>query len=143
MENQNERDYSKLQAHEQRVVDERFELSVKAIKLDEFIQGEIFKTLSKRQQFLLKKQLLAMHMYLDVLDERIKSFYENEDSEFTRGETLIGSFGTDANWNVFSLKTLASSFINYVDREGKDGRLKAIATTEMETAQMFAVKSLF
>lgn len=139
------RDYGSLQPHQQRVVDERSELNDKSTKLDEFIQGEFFKTLSPRQQYLLKKQLWLMEEYGKVLDLRIEDFYQNEfqeETEFSRGEQLIGFFGNE-KWDVFVLKAIASTFINAIDEKGKDGRLKAIATTEIETAQMFAVKSLF
>lgn len=86
-----------------------------------------------------------MDIYIQVLDCRINSFYGEEDS-FTRGEELIGFFGNE-NFNVFTFKALASEFINQVDRKGGNspasGRNKAIATTDIESAQMRAVKSLF
>ena len=140
-----ERNIESLPAHEQRVILERNELSDKSIALDEFIQGEIYQTLSKRQQYLLKKQLMIMDMYIKVLDSRISSFYGEEDS-FTRGEELIGYFGNE-NFNVFTFKSLAAEFINQIDCKGgsspASGRNKAIATTDIENAQMRAVKSLF
>lgn len=140
-----EKDFESLPAHEKRVVEEREELTHKAIALDKFIQGEIYNTLSSRQKYLLKKQLMIMDMYIEVLDCRISSFYDEEDS-FTRGEELIGFFGNE-NFNVFTFKCLAAEFINQVDRKGGNspasGRNKAIATTDIESAQMRAVKSLF
>ena len=142
---QPKRNLESLPAHEQRVVAEREELSQKAIALDEFIQGDIYQTLSTRQKYLLKKQLLIMDMYIQVLDARINSFYDEEDA-FTRGEELIGFFGNE-NFNVFTFKSLAAEFINQIDRKGgsspASGRNKAIATTDIESAQMRAVKSLF
>ena len=113
---QPKRNLESLPAHEQRVVAEREELSQKAIALNEFIQGDIYQTLSTRQKYLLKKQLLIIDMYIQVLDARINSFYGEEDA-FTRGEELIGFFGNE-NYKVFTFKTLAAEFINQVDQKG-------------------------
>ena len=134
-----------LMPHEQRVVNERLELVIKSVALDGFITGEIFKTLSRRNQYLLKKQLMVMQMYIDVLDLRISFFYGEGEEAFTHGESMIGSFGSDTNFDVFTLKCLASEFINQTNLKGKEsnGRNKAIAATHMEIAQMHGVKSLF
>lgn len=134
-------DYGALQPHQQRVVDERFDVSNKAVKLSEFIQGELFQTLSKRQQYLLKKQLWAMDLYVETLDLRISDFTGAE-SKFTHGENFIGFFGNE-NWDVFALKAASSTLINESEKRGKDPRRKAIVATDVEKAQMMAVKGLF
>lgn len=137
--------YNDLMPHEQRVVNEREELVIKSVALDGFITGEIFKTLSRKNQYLLKKQLLVIQMYIDILDLRISFFYDEGEEAFSHGENMIGSFGTDTNFDVFTLKCLASEFINQTNLKGKEsnGRNKSIAATNMEIAQMHAVKSLF
>lgn len=56
---------------QQRLIAERAELAKKAIKLDEFIAGDVFQALSQGQRTLLRKQSIAMGHYKDILSERI------------------------------------------------------------------------
>ena len=99
---------------------------------------------------MLKKQLLWMGNYHDILTERIDLFFaaKNPLSQAdgqpwaTGGEQLIGFFGNE-NWDTFTLKTSSAQFIDETNKRGKDGRRKAIVGTEMEKTQMMAVKSLF
>jgi hypothetical protein len=60
--------------HQQRVVDEKTELDQKIVKLDQFIEGEVFKTLPSDEQDRLVKQLRIMYEYFAVLGERIAAF---------------------------------------------------------------------
>lgn len=146
------RNYDALPDHEKRVVEEKTELSHKIIKLDEFINtNPIFKTLSRKEQLLLKRQLLWMKSYWEILNERVALFFmvqqngslpEYVQNHLTPGEQVIGLFGTE-NYDVFVLKALSAKFIDETQKKGKDGRRIAIATTEMEKTQMMAVKSLF
>lgn len=62
-----------MQPHEERIVEERRELSERIVKLAKFISAsEIFNTLHKIDQDLLKEQRDAMISYHDALDARIE-----------------------------------------------------------------------
>ena len=63
-----------MQLHEIRVVEEQTDLAGKVERLEAFIGTPVYHGLSHAQQFLLRKQLLAMREYLDVLDARIALF---------------------------------------------------------------------
>lgn len=141
-----ERDYNSLSDYEKRVVEEKNELDDKIRKLSDFMEGEIFSSLTEKEQYLLRKQLLWITNYKKVLEERIDVFFEVKRQPITwtktRGEEMIGLFGTE-KWEVFELKMLSANFIDRTDALGKDGRRNAIVATDMEKVQMMAVKSLF
>ncbi len=61
-------------SHEQRVHEERAALHAKVEALEAFIGTPIYHGLTHANQFLLRKQLLAMREYLDILDARIALF---------------------------------------------------------------------
>jgi len=64
-----------LQPHQQRVVDERFELNDKATKLNDFIgNNPLFENIASDEQEDLKVQLDIMFQYIEVLDRRILRF---------------------------------------------------------------------
>ena len=63
-----------MKPHQERVVQERKDLDEKITKLDEFIDGEIFKTLPKDEQDRLVAQSAAMTNYSDILHARISAF---------------------------------------------------------------------
>jgi hypothetical protein len=79
-----------MQAHEQRVVDERKELNKKFTDLCKFIDSSaVFLNLHINERARLNKQRGIMSQYIQVLDERIDAFgiigdcgcrFENEDS---------------------------------------------------------------
>ena len=150
MDTQNqERDYSSLPDHLQRVVEELNELKNKEARLAIWIgENPTFKTLPEREQHLQKKQLLWMGLYIEVLEERLNMHYNQENNIpnqkdwQTPGEQLIGFFGNE-NWDVFTLKTLSSKLVDETQKRGKDGRRIAKSGTDVESAAMFAVKSLF
>lgn len=56
---------------QQRVVNEKAELDVKAQKLSAFIGGSVYETLDGQEQERLKQQLTHMTRYSDVLRQRI------------------------------------------------------------------------
>jgi hypothetical protein len=63
-----------MQPHQQRVVDEKAELSDKLGKLESFTGGPIFSGLPPAEQARLARQLLIMQLYEQVLSERISAF---------------------------------------------------------------------
>ena len=132
-----------LQPHEQRVVEEMNQLKSNVKKLTAFIAGSIFPILDRLQQVLLKKQLIYMTEYLGVLELRVFIFH-NPGFELpkTKGEVIIGDFGTE-NIDVFDIKLKAIDMVDTIEKLGKCPRRKATAITDVEKAQMIAVKSYF
>jgi hypothetical protein len=63
-----------LQPHQQRVVDEMYELNDKRMKLSAFLTGAIFRTLPEAEKERLQRQSDIMHEYSEVLRERIQAF---------------------------------------------------------------------
>lgn len=67
--------------HQQRVVDEKAELDVKATALSNFIgESPIFDTLHPAEQERLKEQNDIMWRYSEILGARIAAFPQCEDS---------------------------------------------------------------
>lgn len=65
----------KLELHQQRVVDEKSDLDVKAKALSNFIGlNPVFETLSSLEQELLKEQCEVMWQYSETLGKRIETF---------------------------------------------------------------------
>lgn len=65
-----------LQPHQQRVVEEKAELSEKLGKLETFVGGAVYAALPPAEQSRLTRQHLIMQLYEQVLAERISSFTE-------------------------------------------------------------------
>jgi hypothetical protein len=65
-----------MQPHQQRVVDEKAELSDKLDRLEAFKGGAIWLSLPPAERIRLNRQLLIMRLYEQVLAERISSFSE-------------------------------------------------------------------
>lgn len=63
-----------MEVHQQRVVDEKAELSEKLDKLEAFEGGAIYAKLSPGEQSRLTRQLFIMKLYEQVLAERIFNF---------------------------------------------------------------------
>lgn len=61
-------------AHEQRVIEENYELQVKIDKLEAFMLTPVFTGLQEEDQLNLQKQFGAMQLYARMLRERIKRF---------------------------------------------------------------------
>jgi len=63
--------------------------------------------------------------------------------KLTEGQYRVGiSFNPGGHTQVDHIKELAALLIDYVLDEGKDPRCTAIACTELESAAMWAVKSV-
>ena len=63
-----------MQPHQQRVVNEKVELDIKRIALNEFSNSEIYKSLNDDEQDRLNRQYAAMSVYSVILTERIDAF---------------------------------------------------------------------
>jgi hypothetical protein len=63
-----------MQPHQQRVVDEKNEVSDRLGKLLTFFQGPIFPTLDEAERSRLRNQARFMDGYAAVLEERIAAF---------------------------------------------------------------------
>lgn len=63
-----------MEPHQLRVMDERRELDEKRAKLQEFLKGELFKTLDPAEQFRLQTQCSVMCLYSNILTARIEAF---------------------------------------------------------------------
>ena len=63
-----------LLPHQKRVVDEFMELFERTNKLNDFIMSEAFKSVDDAEKKRLTRQLHIMHVYSDVLEERIDAF---------------------------------------------------------------------
>jgi hypothetical protein len=65
-----------MEAYQQRVIDEKSDLDLKILKLDDFRHGSIYPTLPEEERSRLTRQYCHMKDYSDVLGERIESFKE-------------------------------------------------------------------
>lgn len=63
-----------LKPHQQRVVDEKTQLTEKLEKLDAFLGGSVYSSLPSDEQSRLSRQHLIMQLYEQVLSERISGF---------------------------------------------------------------------
>jgi hypothetical protein len=63
-----------MQPHQERVVQEKKDLDEKLAKLRLFFTGDIFGTLDEDEQNRLKRQENVMHLYSEILGERIAAF---------------------------------------------------------------------
>ena len=66
-----------FQPHQQRVVEEKYQLDEKLEKLCEFLITDLFKTLSIDEQSRLHRQQSAMMLYSGILKERIAAFQKD------------------------------------------------------------------
>lgn len=63
-----------MKPHQERVVAEKAELDGKRERLTSFIGGPTYRTLDATEQSRLNRQLEAMTLYSNILDERIGAF---------------------------------------------------------------------
>jgi hypothetical protein len=63
-----------MMAFQQRVLDEKTELSLKIDKLGVFVTTDVFLVLPDIEQYRLKTQLLVMKLYEGILRDRIAAF---------------------------------------------------------------------
>jgi len=61
----------------------------------------------------------------------------------SKGIEVIGEFHPSGKSEVEEIKKLSSELIDLIDSIEGDPRRKSIAITNIETAAMFAVKSIF
>lgn len=66
--------YGDMQPHQQRVIDEKCELSARLSKLTPFFDTPIFAALPEEEKQRLERQEEAMKAYSDILTERIAAF---------------------------------------------------------------------
>lgn len=73
----------KLQAWQRRVVDEKKALAMKVIDLQTFMSMDIekFMGLSKEERGRLQKQRVYMHAYLNILDQRIDAWFDDDEDD--------------------------------------------------------------
>ena len=60
-----------------------------------------------------------------------------------KGYEIIGAFNNEKRDDVKNIKQTAAELVDMINDYGKNKRHNAIAVTHVETAAMFAVKSLF
>lgn len=63
-----------MEPHQERVIDEKRELSERIAKLGAFVQGNTFVSIPSEEQKRLNRQLAYMGLYNTVLAERIEAF---------------------------------------------------------------------
>jgi hypothetical protein len=61
-----------MDAYRVRMTAEKSELDAKIIKLTDFIGSGIYHTLEHHDQYLLRRQLLVMNEYSDILNQRLE-----------------------------------------------------------------------
>ena len=66
-----------------------------------------------------------------------------EDVHQILANEIIGNYNSNDRDDVNAIKTAAKKLIEKISEHCPDGRRKSKAMTEIETAAMFAVKSLF
>lgn len=156
MENTNNTEGTKgLQPHEVRVVNERLELVDKITKLHAFMKSDFYQTLNEVSKKHFEEQEKAMIDYSEVLLKRINLFegkMENTVIELTFGQKAVGVRFNPSGMN--EVDKCKQSFAELIDqlndfRNDKNPSLSSeakrhasIAITELESAQMRAVKAL-
>ena len=91
----------------------------------------------------MRKQYLAMALYHDILVERISDLDEPSTTILlSEGEEIVGMHGIE-NMKLAEIKFALSNAIDTIEAVGKDKRLNAIATTDLEKVALVAVKSYF
>jgi len=60
-----------------------------------------------------------------------------------KGVDVIGTFNNESKAPIDEIKKRAAELIDLIQVTGLNGRHNAIATTHIETATMFALKSIF
>ena len=63
-----------MQPHQKRVIDEKHELDTKIEALSAFIGTPTYHSITHQDQYLLRRQLVAMTEYSSILKERIDLF---------------------------------------------------------------------
>lgn len=119
--------------------------SIKLTKLIAFKKTSIYEMLTDVEKSMLDEQQEGMERYQKALKSRIE-YYKSKNVTIgtTKGEEIIGRFNPGNLQAVDEIKLCAIDMINVIEANKEaDPRRKAKAYTDIETAQMFAVKSLF
>lgn len=121
-------------------------LGLEILKLRSFLGNP--KYISEEMKLVMETQMNEMIAYHGTLGHRILLF-ESENpgiKEYINcsdGAQTIGNFNPSGNLQVEEIKNRSIQLINTIKAFGKDPRRVAIAITDIEKAQMMAVKSLF
>lgn len=75
--------------YQQRVVEEKDELGKKLSALTVFFKSETYFTLPFSEQLRMLRQLTAMQLYFDALQDRINGFSNPEDSAMARNASVL------------------------------------------------------
>jgi len=124
-------------------------LGLEIMKLKNFLSlGNSINIVSKEMYSTMETQLKEMIAYHGTLGNRILLFEKENPGikEFihcSKGAQVIGQFNPSGNTQVEEIKLRAAQLINCINAFGKDPRRVATAITDIEKAQMMAVKSLF
>lgn len=62
-----------MESWQSRLIQEKVDLSEKILKLEDYLHGSE-RTTTERQWTLLKRQIVTMRDYRDILDQRIEEF---------------------------------------------------------------------
>lgn len=76
-----------------------------------------------------------------IASEMLSTLMPSDSSAFSLER--IGTFNADGRKDVEEIKSKAREFIDLVYKHCPEGRRKSFSLTQIETAQMYAVKSLF
>lgn len=124
-------------------------LGLEILKLRSFLGlGNSANIVSKKMFSIMETQMNEMIAYHRTLAYRILVF-ESENpgiKEYINcsdGAKTIGNFNPSGNLEVEEIKNRSIQLINSIKAFGKDPRRVATAITDIEKAQMMAVKSLF
>ena len=66
--------FDNYQPHQRRVIHEKVELDEKIGRLRDFIGTQVFDKLEEAEQWRLRKQIIAMDQYSEILRQRIAAF---------------------------------------------------------------------
>lgn len=119
--------------------------AIKLTKLIAFKKTSIYEMLTDIEKSMLDEQQEGMERYQKALKSRIE-YYKSKNVTIgtTKGEDIIGRFNPGNLQAVDEIKLCAIDMINVIEANREaDPRRKAKSYTDIETAQMFAVKSLF
>lgn len=71
--------FDNYQPHQRRVIQEKVELDEKIGRLRSFIGTEVFDKLDEPEQWRLRRQIIAMDQYSEILRQRIAAFGVSHD----------------------------------------------------------------
>lgn len=130
-----------------RLKEEASTLSERIQKLSDFQKSDRFELLNQTHQSLLNRQLMFMKMYLGILERRLMILIHDQEPGLTFGEAAVGlSFNPSFMPEVDQCKAIHAMAIDQMNdlrnADGTKARHASVAITDLETAQMRAVKAL-